>query len=271
MDPTSNITISNVFIDESMICVDTTGTAGQIIGEVKIDSNITNKLLIQYSRVNTINNESDVNATNVLGKKSYNSKYVTLKDNITLNETEKYKKENFNNYDFDNIWGYDNEVYLRLFYDEIVDNPIPEVNVSFDKYLLNDNYIYNILPLTTRNDFVSNMIINSELNYKIYNISGKILSGDDFIGTGSYIIISNGIKTKTYDISVYGDVSGDGKASIKDVYMIADYVISNDGTKGSILSSVSQIVAADVNKDDRISISDVFKVADYAIDPSKGF
>ena len=131
--------------------------------------------------------------------------------------------------------------------------------------------MYNIISSTTRNQFISNMIIDEDLTYKIYNISGKILSGDELVGTGSYIIISNGVKTKTYDIAVYGDVSGDGKVSIKDVYLIADYAIANSGTKGLILSSDVQLLAADVNKDGKISITDVFRVADFAINPSKGF
>ena len=153
----------------------------------------------------------------------------------------------------------------------MVNKPIPEIDVIFNKYLITDNIVYNIMPSTTRNEFVSNMVIDEDLTYKIYNISGNILSSNELIGTGSYLIISNGIKTMTYEISVYGDVSGDGKVSIKDVYMIADYAVATSENKQSILSSAVQLIAADVNIDDRISISDVFRVADYAINPSKGF
>ena len=189
----------------------------------------------------------------------------------SLSDEDKLIKSNFNNYDFNNIWGYDTSVYLKLFNNESTSKPIPEIDVIFNKYLIKDDIVYNIIPSTTRNQFISNMIIDEDLTYKIYNISGKILSGDELVGTGSYIIISNGVKTKTYDIAVYGDVSGDGKVSIKDVYLIADYAIANSGTKGLILSSDVQLLAADVNKDGKISITDVFRVADFAINPSKGF
>lgn len=270
-NPNSNITINNVFLDDTIICTNTNGVVGQIIGNVEINSKITSKLTIKYSRINISNVEENINATDIFGKKTYNSSNVILTDNIVLSDTDKVVKDKFNNYDFDSVWGYDKEIYLKLFHDEVVSKPIPEINVSFNKYLLNDNIIYNIMATTTKNDFIENMIINDELTYKIYNMSGKILSSDELIGTGSYIMISNGIKTKTYNISVYGDVSGDGKVSIKDVYMIADYAIANEGTKGLILSSNLQLLAADVNKDDRISITDVFRVADYAINPSKGF
>ena len=201
----------------------------------------------------------------------YSDSNVTLNDNITLNNEEKVIQSNFNNYDFDNEWGYNNSVYLKLFNNEMVSKPIPEIDVIFNKYLITDNIVYNIIPSTTRNEFVSNMVIDEDLTYKIYNISGNILSSNELIGTGSYLIISNGIKTMTYEISVYGDVSGDGKVSIKDVYMIADYAVATSENKQSILSSAVQLIAADVNTDDRISISDVFRVADYAINPSKGF
>ena len=86
-----------------------------------------------------------------------------------------------------------------------------------------------------------------------------------------WIFVPSFEEKMTYEISVYGDVSGDGKVSIKDVYMIADYAVATSENKESILSSAVQLIAADVNTDDRISISDVFRVADYAINPSKGF
>lgn len=271
INPESNITISNVFIDDTLVYSSNGGVPGQIIGNVQIDSGLTNKLIIQYSRINISNFTGNTNPTSIFGKSKYSSSSVTLTDNITLSDEDKLIKSNFNNYDFNNIWGYDTSVYLKLFNNESINKPIPEIDVIFNKYLIKDDIVYNIIPSITRNQFISNMIIDEDLTYKIYNISGKILSGDELVGTGSYIIISNGVKTKTYDIAVYGDVSGDGKVSIKDVYMIADYAIANSGTKGLILSSDVQLLAADVNKDGKISITDVFRVADFAINPSKGF
>ena len=242
-----------------------------MIANVQIDSDITNNLLIQYSRINISEFIGNVNATSIFGNMEYSDSNVTLNDNITLNNEEKVIQSNFNNYNFDNEWGYNNGVYLKLFNNEMVSKPIPEIDVIFNKYLITDNIVYNIMPSTMRNEFVSNMVIDEDLTYKIYNISGNILSGNELIGTGSYLIISNGIKTMTYEISVYGDVSGDGKVSIKDVYMIADYAVATSENKGSIFSNAAQLIAADVNTDDRISISDVFRVADFAINPSKGF
>ena len=271
INPTSNIAISNVFLDDVLVYSNNSGIPGQIIANVQIDSGITSNLLIQYSRINISEFTGNVNATSIFGNMEYSDSSVTLNDNITLNNEEKIIQSNFNNYDFDNEWGYSNSVYLKLFNDEMVNKPIPEIDVIFNKYLITDNIVYNIMPSTTRNEFVSNMVIDEDLTYKIYNISGNILSSNELIGTGSYLIISNGIKTMTYEISVYGDVSGDGKVSIKDVYMIADYAVATSENKESILSSAVQLIAADVNIDDRISISDVFRVADYAINPSKGF
>ena len=271
INPTSNIVISNVFLDDVLVYTNNSGIPGQMIANVQIDSDITNNLLIQYSRINISEFTGNVNATSIFGNMEYSDSNVTLNDNITLNNEEKIIQSNFNNYDFDNEWGYSNSVYLKLFNDEMVNKPIPEIDVIFNKYLITDNIVYNIMPSTTRNEFVSNMVIDEDLTYKIYNISGNILSSNELIGTGSYLIISNGIKTMTYEISVYGDVSGDGKVSIKDVYMIADYAVATSENKESILSSDVQLIAADVNTDDRISISDVFRVADYAINPSKGF
>lgn len=261
-----DITISNVYLDSSAILTDKGGVAGQIIGNVDSSKN---KILIQNSRINLVSYDNFVSPTDIFGTK-VNSSNISLKDNVILSDEDKTKKEKFNNYDFNNIWGYDGVVYLKLF-NEKDSKYIPEVDIDFDRYILDGNIVYNIMPMTTMNEFVKDMIIDDELVYKIYNISGKLLSSNDFVGTGSYIIVSNGLKTKTYDISIYGDVSGDGKVSIKDVYMIADYSVASEKDKKLLLPNTVQLIAADVNKDNKISIGDVFRVADFAINPKGGF
>ena len=115
------------------------------------------------------------------------------------------------------------------------------------------------------------MIINDKLSYKIYNSKGSLLSNSDKLATDSYIFLSNGSEYKYYYIAVYGDVNGDGKASIADVYKIADYIIVPSSKKSNYLSTDAEIIAANVNNDSKISITDVYKVADYVINPRLGF
>ena len=114
------------------------------------------------------------------------------------------------------------------------------------------------------------MIIDDKLTYNIYNKNGSLVTNNN-LETNSYIMVSNGLINKKYYFAVYGDVNGDGRISITDVYLVADYIIVSNNLKSNYLSNNAQIISADVSKDGRISITDVYKIADYVINPSLGF
>ena len=162
--------------------------------------------------------------------------------------------------------------YLKLFNNETIfeEDEIP-LTISFKTYKLNNDVIYGIVPNITVQTLINDIIINDKLTYKIYNKKGSLISGSDKLATDSYIKLSNGSGYKYYYIAVYGDVNGDGKASIADVYRIADYIIVPASKKSNYLSTSAELIAANVNNDSKISIADVYKVADYVINPKIGF
>lgn len=287
MKPNNSISIMNVFIDSSYIMTIEGGTSGKLVGKLTYegDVNTLKSSNFSYNKVNTKINNSYNNASVMIASTisnvtrdgetiSYNpySKNITSIENSMLSDTEITDKNNFNNYDFTNIWGFNSKPYLKLFNNE---DMVPEEHISltlsFKTYKLKNDVIYGLIPNVTVQTLINDMIINDKLSYKIYNSKGSLLSNSDKLATDSYIFLSNGSEYKYYYIAVYGDVNGDGKASIADVYKIADYIIVPSSKKSNYLSTDAEIIAANVNNDSKISITDVYKVADYVINPRLGF
>lgn len=281
------ISIMNVFIDNTYVITTNNGVAGKLVGEIfyEGDINTLKSSNFAYNKVNTKENTSYNNAKVMIAKTtvnvtqdgetiSYNpyTKDITSIENNMLTNDEIKDKNNFNNYDFTNIWGFNTKPYLKLFNNETIfeEDEIP-LTISFKTYKLNNDVIYGIVPNITVQTLINNIIINDKLTYKIYNKNGSLISGSDKLATDSYIKLSNGSGYKYYYIAVYGDVNGDGKASIADVYRIADYIIVPASKKNNYLSTSAELIAANVNNDSKISIADVYKVADYVINPKIGF
>ena len=286
MNPTNDISIMNVFIDSSYIFTDKDGISGKIVGNLIYEGDIDTlkNSYFAYNKVNTKTNSSYSNASVMIAVTtsnvtendeiiSYNpyTKNITSIDNNVLNDEEIKDKNNFDNYDFNNIWGFDSKPYLKMFYEDEVEEVVVPLNISFKTYKIQNDVIYGLVPSINVQTFINDMIINDKLTYKIYNKNGLSLTNSDKLTTNSYIVLSNGSENKYYYIAIYGDVNGDGRVSITDVYRIADYIIVPVSQKGNYLASKAELIAANVNNDSKISITDVYKVADYVINPALGF
>lgn len=272
IDSLSDISISNIFFDEGTILTND-GNIGYISGKCSINDNTVS---IKNNRWNVIENKKYKNPSEIISEKKYDESKINLDDNKILNDSEILEKNNFENFDLENVWIFNNKnMMLRKFTEPVFDmdssSNVSEYGIYFKNYKLNDTLLYNIYPKTILNSFDKNVVVKGNVTYDIYNSNDKKMNESDYITTGSYIIVNSDNDSKKYIISVYGDVSGDGKSTIKDVYLISDYIIANSGDKNKILSNTAKIKAADVNNDGKISISDVFKIADYVINPSKGF
>ncbi|MEE1027661.1 MAG: dockerin type I repeat-containing protein, partial [Agathobacter sp.] len=64
---------------------------------------------------------------------------------------------------------------------------------------------------------------------------------------------ANNLKA-TYDIVIYGDTSGDGVISVKDLIMINRHILKKSNLSGAALT------AADASKDGNVSIKDLILV-----------
>ena len=105
---------------------------------------------------------------------------------------------------------------------------------------------------------VSN-IKNTYKDAKIKDSSGKEITSTSAVLATGYTVTIN---SKTYDIVVLGDTSGDGKITPSDYVKIRNKIMGS-----SNLSNV-QGKAADINKDDKISPADYVKVRNHIMGSS---
>lgn len=116
-------------------------------------------------------------------------------------------------------------------------------------YKIKDNVIVNVSGYTNKQEFAKKL--NNSLKYQILR-NGQALGENDYVATGDTLKLENG---KEFDISVTGDLNGDGKVNITDVIRLRKYILTR-----SNLNKI-QLLAADTNLDEKaISVSDLIKL-----------
>ena len=249
-NPTESTTISNIYSIDSAIAGNKTG----VIGIIDISTTQENKKPITFKNnlVYTTNEMNLIGQENIIITDLDNQNTPLEKTNCKIiNETEAHNKETFNEYNMETIWSFDtvNSAYLKLFSKDF-DNLL-----KLKTYLLQDNLIYKVKSETTSSDFVSDITNINDLDYKIYSSSGSELANESNVTTGSYIDVSNEVKSKRYYIVVAGDANGDGTLSVFDIVKINNHII--DPTKR--LEGMYNL-AADYNQDGNLSIFDIVKI-----------
>lgn len=116
-------------------------------------------------------------------------------------------------------------------------------------YKIKDNVIVNVSGYTNKQEFAKKL--NNSLKYQILR-NGQALGENDYVATGDTLKLENG---KEFDISVTGDLNGDGKVNITDVIRLRKYILTR-----SNLNKI-QLLAADTNLDEKsISVADLIKL-----------
>lgn len=103
--------------------------------------------------------------------------------------------------------------------------------------------------------------LKSKISSKGGTVMIKTSSGSNkttaSMATGDKVTITSGGKSKTYNVVVYGDLSGDGKISATDYVQLKNYIMGNKKLSGGYKES------ADVNKDGKITAVDYVKIKNY--------
>ncbi len=86
--------------------------------------------------------------------------------------------------------------------------------------------------------------MGKELDWKDPN--GNILPDNAFVGTGCFVVDGN----QRYNMSIYGDINGDGAFSAIDYLSLSASIVSREGLKPAYRT------AADVNNDGVVSAAD---------------
>ena len=116
------------------------------------------------------------------------------------------------------------------------------------QYIIDEKYITNISPETTKKVFLEKTTSNNEI--KIYNREGQEITTDT-------VIIETGAKLKIgqneYTLIVKGDVTGDGKITLTDLSRAKSHYV---GIAGKLLEA-EYLKALDVDLNGKITLTDL--------------
>lgn len=122
--------------------------------------------------------------------------------------------------------------------------------ISSDVYQVDQGrlYIYDIPPETTISQFKSNMRYDG-WSVALYRDGSVKTSGS--VGTAMTAVFSSGGNEFTFELSVNGDLTGEGNSNSRDVNLLLDYLIGAADFNGVYT------VATDLSNDGRINAVDV--------------
>ncbi len=120
------------------------------------------------------------------------------------------------------------------------------------------NKIVKKIPYNTTVNTLINRV--SAGSVSVINSSNTALSGSSLVKNGHKLKVVTDTGTYTYDISVMGDVNGDGEIDISDAMKIVAYIV-----RGSSLGSKVYSYSADVTNDNEIDISDASKIVAHIV------
>ncbi|MBQ8626230.1 MAG: SH3 domain-containing protein [Agathobacter sp.] len=149
--------------------------------------------------------------------------------------------------------GYVSNKYLTT------EKPEPEIpaNISSQVYIIG-KYITGIQPGTTAEDFLNGITRHGGAEVKLLDKNGSQKTGT--VGTGNVLAVyGNGELVASYEIVIYGDVSGDGKVNTLDAIKLNRYTI------GLVTLSGAYLEAANASRDSRVNTLDSIVINRYSI------
>ena len=106
-------------------------------------------------------------------------------------------------------------------------------------------------------------LINTNLALEFYNSNNQLLQDDDYIGTGSKLIVKNSNNEEVYKyiFVIYGDLNGDGIINSLDVLVIQKYILELKTMSGVFLK------AGNISKNGKLpSALDVLKIQKHILE-----
>ena len=134
----------------------------------------------------------------------------------------------------------------------------PEIQISSEKYTINNEYILKVQSKTTVEDFKANIETNAT-NINIYNKNGEIVEEDEVIVSGMQLELKLNNLIKTFKVVVSGDVNCDGKVNLTDMVMV-NWARLKQRNLGEL-----ELKAADVTYDGKVNIIDLIQINRYRL------
>lgn len=115
-------------------------------------------------------------------------------------------------------------------------------------YRYNNSVVSNIAIGTTKSSFLESLKATSK------SVEVTVTSNREVLGTGDTIQITNGEKTETLSVVIYGDTNGDGNVNILDLLSVQKQILGTTNLSGNYK------IASDTNRDGNINILDLLAV-----------
>ena len=164
----------------------------------------------------------------------------------------------------DNLTIRTNNAYVAEYCEENNINYVMLPKVTSEKYSIKD-FIENVEVNTTVEELLNSVEANVE-TIKICNKDGEeITENTKKLATGMKLVVGEGEETIEYEISVIGDITGDGEANFFDMLEINSYRL---GKKD--MSSL-KIKSADVDNNDKVDFLDMIKINKYRLSKIEAF
>lgn len=133
-----------------------------------------------------------------------------------------------------------------------------KVELSSEKYEIDDKYILNIQPETTVSTFKNNIATNAtEIN--IYNQNNPISKDTDKIGTGMELELKKENQIEKFTLIVKGDVDGDGASGMTDILKINQHRLNKKNLDEIYLK------AGDIIKNGKADFADIIKINSFRL------
>lgn len=148
---------------------------------------------------------------------------------------------------------------LKIFYNDTLleEYTFDEEYLSIDNLNVDDanNIIRRIVLGTNYSELLSNITTTGTITVK--DKDGNILNNNNTVKTGDVIEVKMASGTYSYTISVLGDLTGTGTATLGDVSLLYRYL------KGKTELELYQIAAGDVINNGSIKVNDVSRIYRY--------
>ena len=137
------------------------------------------------------------------------------------------------------------------------EEPETPASVTSEKYKIG-TYITGVQPQTTVEDFLNGITRHGKAEVKLLDKNGSQKTGT--VGTGNVLAVyGDGQLVASYEIVIYGDVSGDGKINTLDAIRLNRYTI------GLVTLNGVYLEAADASRDSRVNTLDSIFINRYSI------
>jgi hypothetical protein len=187
-------------------------------------------------------NVTEETANNVIAEITFDEENVKVTNNFDGNTSYVFTENGEFTFEFEDEAGNKGTATATVTW-------IKAEDIVSEKYSIDEEYILDVTPDTTIEEFVKNVKTNQDVVFT--DNQGNVLEEDAIIGTGTVLKVGD---SSQYEIIVIGDTDGDGKNTINDLAQIKLHYTEKKLLEGAYLK------AADVDTDRTVTINDIAKI-----------